>query len=303
MNNYGYGPRHRPRAPPYQLPMPNHNGPFTPSPPFSPDHCFQGISSIFAERAYLLSSLQREDLRATALLTAIADINVRMASGAPMRAREAKFLRRDLAAKRHAADMSGRQEKLILQRLGEVTLVIQQRERWCKVEREKGSGGGIGSGARVEVGMGGNAWGGWNGADVASWNGQQVLCEGQPQGYYGGQGWDQQLPAPGYVMVTPPSFTEGGGFTGRNDWQPPVPVDSSSDWDTSRASGGDIMEQRSPQAARSDSMVELAAGRRGAQSRMSMPDLISRPWGGDYPRYLGYYSPGCPLEMVGGSEN
>ncbi|ELR09196.1 hypothetical protein GMDG_03773 [Pseudogymnoascus destructans 20631-21] len=278
------------------------------------------MTSIFAERAYLLSSLQREDVRATALLTVIADINARMASsGAPVRAKEAKWLRRDLAAKRHAADMSGRQEKLILQRLGEVTLVIQQRERWWRVERERG----MGAGTRVEVGMGGNAWGGWNGGDVVSWNGQQVQYDGQPQGYYGGQGWVQQVAAPGYVMATPPASTEGGGVIGCNDWQVqvpgcndwqvqvpgssdwqlPVPVDSSSDWNMSRISGADAMEQKPVRVARSDSMVEVAAGRRRAQSRMSMPDLSSRQWGGDCPQYLGYYSPGCSPEMTGGSVN
>jgi hypothetical protein len=270
------------------------------------------MTSIFAERAYLLSSLQREDVRATALLTVIADINARMASG-PMRAKEVKWLRRDLAAKRHAADVSGRQEKLILQRLGEVTLVIQQRERWWRVERERGVGGGVGAGTGVEVGMGGNAWGGWNGTDVVSWNGQQVQYDGQPQAYCGGQGWVQQVPAPGYVMNTPPASTEDGGIIGCNDWQVqapgssgwqlPVTVDSSSDWNMSQISGADAMEQKPVRVARSDSMVEIAAGRRRAQSRMSMPDLGSRPWGGDCPRYLGYYSPGCSPEMTDGSGN
>ncbi|OBT72360.1 hypothetical protein VF21_07502 [Pseudogymnoascus sp. 05NY08] len=271
------------------------------------------MNSIFAERAYLLSSLQREDVRATALLTVIADLNARMASGAPMGGKEAKWLRRDLAAKRHAADMSVRQEKLILQRLGEVTLVIQQRERWWRVERERERvvGGGGGAGMGVNVGMGGNAWGGWNGGDVVSWNSQQVLCDAQPQGYYGGQGWVQQVPAPGYVMATPPESTEGGGIMGCNewqvqvpsssDWQLPVPVDSSSDWNMSRISGADAMEQKPVRVARSDSMVEIAAGRRRAQSRMSIPDLSSRSWGGDYPQYLGYYSPGC--SQADGSDN
>lgn len=220
-----------------------------------------------------------------------------------MRAREAKFLRRDLAAKRHAADMSVRQEMWILQRLGEVTLVIQQRERWGKVERGRGMGVGVVAGTMVEVGEGGH---GWNGTWVAGegvWHGRQILCEGQPQGYYAGQGWGQQLPAPGYVMVTPPASTEGGGITGCNDWQSPAVVDSSSDWDMCRVSGVDVMEQKSPRAARSDLMVELAAGRRRAQSRMSMPDLSSQPWGGDYPRYLGYYYPRCSLEMVDSSDN
>ncbi|OBT89005.1 hypothetical protein VE02_02192 [Pseudogymnoascus sp. 03VT05] len=259
------------------------------------------MNSIFAERAYLLSSLQREDVRATALLTVIADLNARMASGAPMRGKEAKWLRRDLAAKRHAADMSVRQEKLILQKLGEVTLVIQQRERWWRVESERGMGGGVGAGAGVEVGMGGSALGGWSGGDVVSWNSQQVLCDAQPQGYYGGQGWVQQVPAPRYVMATPPASTEGDGIMGCNDWQVPVPVDSSSDWNMSRISGSDAMEQKPVRVARSDSMVELAAGRRRVQSRVSMPDLSSRSWGGDYPQYLGYYSPGC--SQADGSDN
>ncbi|OBT59208.1 hypothetical protein VE04_00349 [Pseudogymnoascus sp. 24MN13] len=271
------------------------------------------MNSILAERAYLLSSLQREDVRATALLTVIADLNARMASRPPTRWKERKLIRRDLEAKRHAADVSVRQEKRILQRLGEVTLVIQQRERWWRVERERGIGGGFGAEARVEGGMGGNAWGGWNGADVVSWNGQQVQYEGQPQGYYGGQGWVQQVSPPGYVMVTPPASTEGGGIIGCNDrqvqvpgssdWQFPVPVDSSSDWNMSRISGADAMEQKPVRVARSDSMVEVAAGRRRAQSSMSMPDLGSSSWGGDCPQYLGYYSPGCSPEMTGGSVN
>ncbi|KFY29008.1 hypothetical protein V493_02604 [Pseudogymnoascus sp. VKM F-4281 (FW-2241)] len=299
-----YGPRHRPRPTRFQPPLPNHAGAFNPKPAFSPDQYFHGISSIFAERACLLSSLQREDLRATGLLTIIADINTRMASGAPMWAREAKYLRRDLAAKRHAADVSVRQEKLLLQRLGEVTLVIQQRERWYKVERERGMGAGIGGGARLDVRTGGNTWGDWNGPNVASWNGQQVLCGGQPQGYYGGQGWGQQLPPPGYVMIPPPTYTEDCGPIGHNYGQVHAPVNSCSDWDMSRVSEGDAAEQGSPQKARSYSMVELSAAvRTRAQGSMSMPDLSSRSLGGDYPRYLGYYSSGCSLEIVGGSDN
>ncbi|OBT61665.1 hypothetical protein VE03_08393 [Pseudogymnoascus sp. 23342-1-I1] len=305
MNNNG--PRHRPRAPPYQQPpMPTHGGTFIPSPPFSPAHYFQGLNSIFAERAYLLSSLQREDLRATAILTAIADINARMALEPQTRGREMKFLRRDLATKRHTADMSASQEKLILQRLGEVTFMIQQRERWWRVERGRERGCGVEAVARMEVGTGGDVLGGWNGPwvpDERAWNGQQVPCEGQPQGYYAAQGWGQQLPAQGYVTVTPPASTEGCGPTGHNDWQAQVPIDSCSDWDMSRVSGGDVVEQRSPQGARSDSMVELAAGRRRAQSRMSMPDLGSRSWGGEYPLYLGYWPSGSSLEYADGSDN
>ncbi|KFY10642.1 hypothetical protein V491_07552 [Pseudogymnoascus sp. VKM F-3775] len=305
MNNYG--PPHHPRPLIHQPPIPTHDGRFIPSTVFSPDHYFQGINSTFAERAYLLSCLQQEDIRVTALLTVIADLNARMASGAQMRAREAKWLRRDLAAKRYEVDMSSRQEKLILQRLGEVTLVIQQRERWSMVEREKGMGVGVGVGAgaamRVDIGMSGNAWGGWNGPDVVSSNGQQIMREGQPQGHYDCLGWGQQFPAPGYVMITPPASTEGGGISGCNDWQLPASVDSSSDWDMSRNSSVDAMEQKPARVGRSDSMVELAAGRPRAQRRMSMPDLGSKPRGGDYPRYLGYYSPGCSLELADGSDN
>lgn len=226
-----------------------------------------------------------------------------------MRAREAKWLRRDLAAKRYEVDMSSRQEKLILRRLGEVTLVIQQRERWCRVERERVMGVGVGVGVaagaatRVDIGMGGNAWGGWNGSDVVSSNGQQILGGGQPQGHYGCQGWGQQFPAPGYVMVTPPASTESGGIAGCSDWQLPASVDSSSDWDMSRISGVDAIEQKPARLTRSGSMVELAAGRQRAESRMSMPGLDSKPWEGDYPRYLGYYSPGCSLELADGSDN
>ncbi|KAL5349237.1 hypothetical protein ACLOAV_005525 [Pseudogymnoascus australis] len=300
MNNHA--PRHRPRAPLYQPPTPNHSGTFIPSLPFYPGHHSQGISDIFAERAHLLSSLQQEDLRSTALFTEIAEINARLASGVP----RPRILRKHLASKRNAAEMGARQERSILQRLGEVTFVIQQRERWCKVERGRGPGERIGTAARMEVGTGGHVWGGCYGmwvADERAWNGQHVPCEGEPQGYSASQGWGQQLPAQGYVMVTPPASTEGCGPTGQNDWQAQAPGDNCSDWDMCRVSAGDVVEQRSPPAARSDSMVELGAGRRRAQSRMSMPDLSSRQWGGDYPLYLGYYSSESSQGMADGLDN
>ncbi|KFY48863.1 hypothetical protein V495_00965, partial [Pseudogymnoascus sp. VKM F-4514 (FW-929)] len=119
-------------------------------------------------------------------------------------------------------------------------------------------------------------------------------------------GWAQQFPAPVYMIPTPPASTEGGIPTAPTDWQhsppPPLdisnsndwpstppPLDSSSDWDTS------------PQTARSEPMAERDMGHKGAKSRMmSLPNLVSGSWeGGGCPRYLGYYSPGEEMEMVG----
>ena len=204
---------------------------------------------------------------------------------------EARALRKKLGAKRHRADISMREEKSILQRLGEVTFMIQQRQRWYVVQREMAMGIGIGLGAAMKLGRDGRIWGNLNGAwitDDGVRHGQQAPClysEVQPQGYNGSHGWNQQFPVPGYMMDTVAESMEGGRFTGLNGWQP-APVDSPRGWEPSQISGTDVMMQKSPWAAKSDSMLERTVGRRGGQTA-SLPDLGPEPWGGGNRCYLG----------------
>lgn len=258
----------------HQNSKPHHNT-------FQASQYLPSAASLLNERAYLLTSLQREDLRATSLLASIADINARLESGVQMRFKEAKMLRKTLGFKRHSAEMRMRQEKWILQRLGEVTFLIQQRERWERVDMER------------RMGMGGQIWGGWNGfwmADVKRL-GQQAPCingDIHSQNRPVGQEWYHQLPASG-LAVEMPATPVDSKFESLSGWQTQTSGGSPSCWPIQTVSENDATRQQSPSTAKSESMVEPTGNRRGDWNRMSVPDLTSGSWNNGEPRYLGYF--------------
>jgi len=260
--------------------MTNFNPPISPYQPYGPQP-FQATSNLYTERAYLLTSLQREDSRATHLLSTITSIRARLDSPTPLRFRDAKALRKSLAAKRRGAEMSMKQEKWILQRLGHVTFMIQQRERWERVEREKMMGASSG------MCNNGGVWGGWDGIWQQAQQPTYAYTEGQQ---IGEQGWGQCQPQTGFVVELPATPVADSGFQSSNDWQGQTSAGSPGSWQTVSAEGsGSEAAQQSPWESKSDSMAEPVGSGRGAWKRMSVPDLSSGSWSdGDF-QYVGYY--------------
>jgi len=91
---------------------------------------------LHSERLYLVNSLQREDCKATDLLKRITDLeetfdNVTIPSHIRKRARK------QLGWLKYRMNETTRQEKSIIDQLGKVTIDIQQKERWSRIEAER----------------------------------------------------------------------------------------------------------------------------------------------------------------------
>lgn len=96
-----------------------------------PLRSFQELTN---ERAYLLSSLQLEDQRATDLLKTVARLHD-LTSG--LHGHRLKQARKQLAHYKRQLTIITNQEKAVLARLGEVTHEIQWQERFAQLEHER----------------------------------------------------------------------------------------------------------------------------------------------------------------------
>jgi len=98
-----------------------------------PRNSFRSSGALHAERSYLISSLEHEDLKAVALLRQIPPLEEQLAQ-AHHRARKIK---KQIGWLRSRLEEATRQEETILARLGQLTHEIQIRERWSQIENER----------------------------------------------------------------------------------------------------------------------------------------------------------------------
>lgn len=96
----------------------------------------QSLQGLMTERSYLLNSLQREDAHATALLSQHSFLTHTLSLLPLPAGREARRLQWQLKTTQTRLHETTKQEKSILNRLGQITFEIQSRERRAAVEEE-----------------------------------------------------------------------------------------------------------------------------------------------------------------------
>ncbi|KAK3390562.1 hypothetical protein B0H63DRAFT_119500 [Podospora didyma] len=95
------------------------------------------LGELENERLYLLSSLQKQNERATRLFKKYAAVEDRIAA-AQHCGGETKKLNKELNSLRNKISESSHQEQLILLRLGEIYIETQNRDRWLQVHHFTG---------------------------------------------------------------------------------------------------------------------------------------------------------------------
>jgi hypothetical protein len=98
-----------------------------------PRNSFRSSGALHAERSYLLSSLEHENLKAVALLRQISPLEEQLAQAH----RGARKIKKQIGWLRSRLEEASRQEETILAWLGQLTHEIQIRERWGQIENER----------------------------------------------------------------------------------------------------------------------------------------------------------------------
>jgi hypothetical protein len=114
-----------------------------PMPPKRPRYGFhipqpfpRPFEELHTERCYLLDCLQTENRKATEFLRSITPLEERLIQNDETFYQRKKVKKR-LGWLRRRLDETGRQEKRILARLGQVSYEIQARERWTQIQYER----------------------------------------------------------------------------------------------------------------------------------------------------------------------
>jgi hypothetical protein len=202
---------------------------------------------LHTERAYLLQSLQTQDLHATAILKTITE-HEQLLLLSDLTNAERRRVRKKLGWQKERLGQVTRQEQWVLGRLGQVAWEIQRGERRRVVQGLVGGGaGGFGFGCgngnghvnrNWNLGTGeqfnwqlatlhslGNGWEGqqdWNAVQGNGWHGQNFVIDGAVQGqqqngygYFGTQGsgfgFSQSMPVSATnttILLTPPLTPE-----------------------------------------------------------------------------------------------
>jgi hypothetical protein len=95
----------------------------------------RSFEELQVERSYLISSLQREDSKATDLLKKIRYLQESCHDA--MEGSVYRKLKKQLGHFKNRMCQCTKQEKMILARLGQVTYEIQSKERWSRIENER----------------------------------------------------------------------------------------------------------------------------------------------------------------------
>ena len=108
---------------------PNSYGLFTPSQP--PPR----LEELYAERTYLLSNLQQENLKATDLLRKLPPLEEILTRGQSSQTR--RRARKQIGWLRYRIHETTRQERTITNRLGQLAYEIRSRERWNQIRSDQ----------------------------------------------------------------------------------------------------------------------------------------------------------------------
>ncbi|KAK0621598.1 hypothetical protein B0T17DRAFT_618026 [Bombardia bombarda] len=93
------------------------------------------IEQLHNERSYLLYNLQRQGERATKLFSKYAALETRLSSETLGKGRESRKAKKEAALLKSKISENTQQEQLILLRLGELYVEMQNRERWALVHQ------------------------------------------------------------------------------------------------------------------------------------------------------------------------
>jgi hypothetical protein len=98
-----------------------------------PRNSIRSSDALHAERSYLLSSLEHENLKAVALLRQIPPLEEQLAQAHP----GSRKIKKQIGWLKSRLEEATRQEETILARLGQLTHEIHIRERWIQIENER----------------------------------------------------------------------------------------------------------------------------------------------------------------------
>ncbi|KAL6851356.1 hypothetical protein ACO1O0_008484 [Amphichorda felina] len=92
---------------------------------------------VYTERAYLVSALQAQSLRATDLIRQYSSVDEQLQRVADVPGKQRRRLRKQLSLLRARLNDTGSQERALLVRLGELCVELQSQEAWDQARRER----------------------------------------------------------------------------------------------------------------------------------------------------------------------